>query len=89
MNRIFKAPDFEKNARKLLSHSELIELDAVIISLKNNLYLGKPLGVPFLREKRIKNKRIYFLVYEEHNIILVVGVSDKKTQQSTIEKIKS
>ena len=51
-------------------------------------FTGDPLGLRFLREKRISGKRIYFLVYEEFKAVLMVSISDKKTQQETIDKIK-
>ena len=34
------------------------------------------------------NKRIYFLLYEEITIVLLVSSSDKKSQQDTIDEIK-
>ena len=51
-------------------------------------HLGKPLGYIFFREKKLNGTRIYYLVYEEFVIVLMVAVSDKKTQQDTIEDIK-
>lgn len=42
----------------------------------------------FLREKKLKDKRIYFLIYKEICIVLLVSASDKKTQQETINEIK-
>lgn len=49
---------------------------------------GKPLGYPFLREKKIREKRIYFLVYEELKLVMLVATSSKKDQQVTIDHIK-
>ena len=40
----------------------------------------------FLREKRIGSKRIYFLVYKEICLVLLVSASDKKSQQRSIEE---
>lgn len=56
--------------------------------LKQNPYVGKPLSYPFLREKRVDDKRIYYLVYEDLGAVLLVSVSDKKMQQQTIDEIK-
>ncbi|MEK6938272.1 MAG: hypothetical protein AABX04_04475 [Nanoarchaeota archaeon] len=56
--------------------------------LAENPLLGKPLGYPFLREKRIKEKRIYYLIYEELKLVLLVAVSGKKDQQDTINHIQ-
>jgi len=54
-----------------------------------NPFLGDPLGYPFLREKRIREKRVYYLVYEDLKLVLLVAVSGKKDQQATIDHIKT
>ena len=46
------------------------------------------MGYIFFREKKLNSHRIYYLVYEEFVIVLMVAVSDKKTQQATIDDIK-
>ena len=56
--------------------------------LKENPFQGKQLA-PSLREKRIKDKRIYFLVYEDLNLVLLVAISNKKNQQTIIDNIKN
>lgn len=88
MNRVFKVPDFDKYANKILSKIELEELNRFIGNLKTNSQLGKPLGYTYFREKKINSKRVYFLIYEDICIILLVAVSTKKTQQSTIDAVK-
>jgi len=45
-------------------------------------------GRLFLREKRIREKRIYYLVYEDLKLVLLVATSGKKDQQATIGHIK-
>ena len=50
--------------------------------------VGKPLGTPFLREKKFNGNRLYFLVYDEWNVILAVEMSTKKAQAVTIAKIR-
>lgn len=56
--------------------------------LSENPFSGKPLTYKFLREKRIIEKRVYYLVYEDLEIVLLVAVSGKKDQQATIDHIK-
>ena len=53
-----------------------------------NPFIGDQLIYPFLREKRIKEKRIYYLIYEDLKLVLLVAVSGKKDQQTTIDHIK-
>ena len=56
--------------------------------LSENPYVGRQLSYPFLREKRIKEKRIYYLIYEDLKLVLLVAVSGKKDQQETINHVK-
>ncbi len=62
--------------------------EKVVQQLAENPYSGKPLNYKFLREKKNKEKRIYFLVYEDLNLVLLVATSGKKDQQDTIDHIK-
>ena len=88
MYKVFKASDFDKKSQKILSKKEQVELENFILKLKEWTVSGKPLSYIFFREKKIAGKRIYFLVYEEIKIILLVSISTKKYQQETIDKIK-
>ena len=58
------------------------------LHLAENPYSGKPLGYPYLREKRIDNRRIYYLIYDDLKLVLLVATSDKKNQQATINHLK-
>lgn len=86
--RVFKSPKFQKKAEKLLSKTGLDELDKFVEDLKKGHIVGKPLSYDFFREKKIGDKRIYFLIYNDIALILLVGSSDKKMQQETIDEIK-
>ena len=88
MYYVFKLPIFDKKATRLLSKGELFELEKIINQLKINPNIGKILTYSFLREKKVGSKRIYFLVYKEICLILLVSASDKKSQQKTINEIK-
>lgn len=59
------------------------------LRLAENAHLGKPFGYPFLREQRINEKRIYYLIYDDLQLVLMVAVSGKKDQQATISHIKN
>ena len=86
--RVFKLPIFDKRANKLFNKRELKNIENMVEKLKFNPYRGKILTYPFFREIKINDKRIYFLIYEEIAIILLVSSSNKKTQQDTINIIK-
>ena len=71
-----------------LSKVEKIRIDKIKDQLRLNPYTGKPLGYRFFREKRFDGKRLYYIIYEDYVVVLVVAYSDKKTQQTTIDGIK-
>jgi|SRR3989338_4296631 len=83
---IISSDHFDKKANKYSIPDNRI--DSICKELKNNPFVGKPLGYKFLREKRYDNKRIFYLIYEDIKVVLLVSISDKKTQQETIEVIK-
>ena len=85
MFKVCATQTFDKKANKLLSH-EIIEKVANSVSKKP--FSGRALGLPFLREKRIDDKRLYYLIYKEKRSVLFVAVSNKKEQQKTIDAIK-
>ena len=81
---------FEKNFSKLIpSNIQEAFKKQIRKLLSENPYAGKPLGYKFFREKRIKKWRIYYLIYENNLVLFFINISDKKLQQSTIDKIKS
>ena len=41
-----------------------------------NPFVGKQLTYPFLREKKIGGRRIYYLIYEDLKLVLIVATSD-------------
>jgi mRNA-degrading endonuclease RelE of RelBE toxin-antitoxin system len=82
------AESFREDYRDL-EKSEKERIHAFIPQLKENpLMVGKPLGYTFFREKKFNGKRIYFIIYEEWNIVLLARISDKKSQPHVIAWIK-
>ena len=59
------------------------------LKLVENPHAGKLLHYPCLREKRVSGRRIYYLVYDDLELVLLVATSGKKDQQETIEHIKT
>jgi len=49
--------------------------------------VGDQIRYKFFREKRLREKRIYYLVYEDLSAVLMVTISGKKVQQDIIEDI--
>ena len=70
-----------------LNKSEQEIVNKIFLQLKNNPYVGDQIRYRFFREKRIKEKRIYYLVYDDLMAVLVVAIGGKKAQQETIDRI--
>jgi len=85
---VYITESFEKEIEKI-SESDKEIIRKMIIKLKDNPYVGDPIRYKFFREKRIREKRVYFLVYDELLALLVVAFGGKKLQQETIDKIIS
>ena len=91
MFQVFLLPDVEKELKKLLNKKEIEELKKFVLGdlAEKGDKVGNQLTFPFLREKKIVGKRIYYLIYKEIAIILIVGSSNKKSQKYTIKEIKA
>ena len=89
MFRLFTTKEFDNNFNRL-DESEKIIARKILHQIRQiGKDVGKPLKVPYFREKRFGGKRLYFLAYENSIIILALAISDKKTQQGTIDKVLS
>lgn len=87
MYRVFHTERFDKELSKLDGHYLPI-VHAFEQRLKNEPLLGKPLSYEFLREKKIDNKRIIYLIYPDLKKILFLITTDKREQQTEIDFIK-
>lgn len=87
MFKVFKTKEFEKRFSKL-DKSLQIMIGNEIDQLEVNPYVGKSLGYKWFREKKVKNQRFYYLIYQEYVIVFVITLSNKKDQQKTINAIK-
>ena len=84
--KVFTTERFDR-AKKKLSIEEEREIEKIFLQLKENPYVGDQLRYKFLREKRIKDKRIYYLIYDDLLSVLLVAISNKKAQKETIDEI--
>lgn len=89
MYAIYRTNTFDKEYLKYLSKEQQKEVENFEKKqLIENPYVGDHLGYPFLREKKLSGKRVYYLIYDDLKAVLMVKISDKKTQQETINHIK-
>lgn len=83
---VYTTESFNKEVRKL-SPEERDRIKNIFLQIKENPYVGDQLRYRILREKRLGEKRIYYLVYDDLKAVLVVAISGKKDQQETIDYI--
>jgi len=83
---VYATESFDKEVAKL-SRDEQEIVQKIFLKIKENPYLSDQLRYRHLREKRIREKRIYFLVYDDLLAVLLVAVGGKKDQQATINHI--
>ena len=86
--KIYTTEEFDRDFNKI-DYSIQKQIEKILEKLEVNPYVGKPLGYDFLREKKIQNYRIYYLIYDNYISVFVIAISDKKDQQDVINKIKS
>ncbi len=84
---IYHSSRFDKELEKF-GNDFKVWLDKMEEQLVKSPYSGDPLGVKWFREKKYKNYRVYFLVYDDISSVFMVGISDKKDQQKVINTIR-
>ena len=83
---VYATNSFEKESEKISQFDREI-IKKIFLQLKENPYVGNQIRYKFFREKRIKEKRLYFLIYEDLALVLVVAFGGKKAQKDTIDEI--
>ena len=79
---------YNEQVRKLLSPQFQRDIYVRIQKLREHPYSGKPLGAVHFREMKLQKFRVFYFVYPDERIVLVMAVSDKKHQQETIALIR-
>ena len=81
-------PEFFRLFHKILSSEQQRKVRALAENqLTANPFVGDHLKYEFFREKRLDEKRVYFLIYEDLHAVLLIGISDKRQQQDVIDEI--
>ena len=83
---VYTTDSFKKEIEKL-SESDRKKIQKICLQLKENPYVGDQIRYRFFREKRIREKRLYFLVYDDLSAVLIVAFGGKKAQEETINEI--
>lgn len=77
---IYETEEFKKLAQKALSRAQRMQLRKKQARLK--VTDGKPLGPSYLRELKLQEKRVYYVI--QGTKALFVSISNKKSQQHVI-----
>ena len=83
---IYTTKSFDSEITKLPKNDRK-RIQKIFLQLKENPYVGDQLQYLHLREKRVREKRVYYLVYDDLQAVLIVVISGKKDQQTTINYI--
>ena len=84
---VFRTPIFGKKLESF-SNDFKDQIEKIEDQLEDNPYVGKPLNVKWFREKRLGEKRIYYLIYDDLKAVYIITISGKKDQQKTINTIR-
>ena len=84
---VYTIPSLYQKIILKLPEKEREEIQRIVLQLTENPFVGDQLQIKSLREKRLREKRLYYLVFEDLKAVLIVAISDKKTQQKTINSI--
>lgn len=83
---VYTTESFDKEFEKLNKSDQEI-LDKMFKQLAQNPNVGDQLRFPFFREKRLREKRVYYLIYDDLSVVLMVAIGGKKAQKETIDEI--
>lgn len=86
MNQVHEYRTFSE-ALKECNSDEFAWIERVKDQLRENLRVGDALRFQWLREKRFKGRRVYYVINELTKKALLVAIGGKKDQQRTINFI--
>ena len=87
--KVYIHPAVHKETIAKLLLNDQNRINNLVQQLADNPYVGDSLQIRFIREKRLDGNRIYYVVFDDLKKVLIVAISDKKTQQKTIDSIRS
>ena len=86
---VYIHPSIYEEVISKLSSTDQERINTLIQQFISNPYVGDSLQIKFIREKRFNGKRIHYVIFDDLKVVLIVAISDKKTQQRTINSIRS
>ena len=86
MNQVFETETFTK-VYDASEKSEQEWIKKIKDQLVENLLVGKPLQFPWFREKKLGNKRLFYIINTATKKALLIAFGTKKEQQHIINHI--
>lgn len=86
MNSVYETDVFTK-VYVSSEKSEQLWIDKIKDNLAENLDVGKPLRYYWFREKKLGNKRLFYIINTKSSKVLIVAFGDKKEQQKIIDHV--
>lgn len=86
MNEVYETEPFSE-VYSALEKKEREWIEKIKEQLAENLDVGKPLRYDWFREKKLDNKRLYFLINKETDKAILLAFGPKKEQQRIIGHI--
>ncbi len=85
--KIYRSERFDKELNKFDENFKK-RVDKIEDQLVNNPYSGDSLNVYWFREKRYGKYRIYYIIYDDLESLIMVAISEKNDQQKVINTVK-
>ena len=86
MNEVYEVETFSRICLAA-EKSEREWIEKIKDQLAENLRVGKSLRYDWFREKKLGNKRLFFLINEKTNTAILIAFGTKKEQQEIIEHV--
>lgn len=86
MNEVLETEPFSEVCAAL-EKKEQEWIEKIKTQLAGNLNVGKPLRYDWFREKKLDNKRLYFIINENTKKAILLAFGPKKDQQRIINHI--
>ncbi len=86
MNEVYETGTFTK-LYYVAEKAEQEWIEKIKDQLQQNLHTGKPLSFDWFREKKLKDKRLFYLINEKSHKAILVTFGTKKEQQKIIDHV--
>jgi hypothetical protein len=87
MNTVIETAEFARRA-ETIEKRERDWIERMKHQLRQSLSVGKPLGTPWFREKKLGNRRLFFVTNPASCKAALIAFGTKKEQQAIITDVR-